>query len=241
MGMLSTPAHVDSLKMTNSSDDKLTDILARLYTIEKRTYSIEKKSDSTTRWTVVVAVLTGVFALVGSWWIAQATLKSTDRDNASEQAAFVAAQRRDSYATLGHTVRKHVRSLQLARDTLEGKKIPDPPVSDRNGAAYRETREVAVDTELVGDDKAGQMARCMVAGFDEIGLYLRHIEDALRSGVSPTGLGDAKKALKLLQEYETDFIEYGAQHLYSDAAATSPRAGGTDPDCEWETRDLLEE
>jgi hypothetical protein len=233
MGMALSAECADSLEMTNK-DDQLTQILARVY-------SIEKKSESSTRWTVFVGFLTGVFALVGSWWIAQATLKSSDRDNASEQSAFVAAQRRDSYATLGHTVRKHIRSLQLASDTLQGEHIPDPPVSVRNGEAYRETREVAVDTELVGDDKAGKMARCMVAGFDEIGLNLRLIEDELRAGSASAGrLDNAKASLKALQEYETDFIEYGAEHLFPDEDTTSPRTGGTDPACLWKTRDLLE-
>ncbi|WP_210441308.1 hypothetical protein [Nocardioides xinjiangensis] len=222
-------------------DDQLAKILARLD-------SSNRKSEKGTRWAVVAAFIAALGSLIaavgsffGSWMVAKATLESTDKDNVSEQAAFVATQRRDSYATLGHTVREHIRSLQLARDSLERNELPDPPVSIRNGEAYRETREVAVDTELVGDDTAGQMARCIVAGFDHIGLDLRRIEDEVRKGAaSASMLDDAKTSLRELQQYESTFIEYGAEHLFPDSATNRPRAGGTDPACSWELRDFRE-
>lgn len=226
---------------TNSEESAK--ILARLDSIERSSNAPAWAAVAVAFVAAIGSIVTGLVladrTVESSRQQADATRSSTEATVAGERAAFVASQRRDSYATLGRTVRDQIRILQLARNRLADEGLPGNarPVNAVVGTAYRTTRGVAVDTELVGDDMAGQMARCLVAGFLDIGKDLEALRAEAVAGVASTdGLESAQNELLEMQEYEVRFIRYGADNLFPDEA-TVPHAGGKDPDCRWPRQD----
>lgn len=228
-----------------ASDDELRQIIERIDALDARRTFWGHVSNVGVPLLVAAVALIG--ALVGSWLSAQATVRSSDRQAestresneqniVSQRDSFVAAQRRDSYATLGRTVRENLRSLQLARGDLALGRVPGPPrtVSFRVGTAYRTTRSAAVDTELVGDNRAGQMARCLVSGFVQIGEDMEYLKQEVGAGRVPTAaLDEARRSMDELQQYEFSFIQYGRAHLFPSATEADEPPGGRDPDCPW--------